>query len=52
MASFPSFASCLAVTENKEMTGHFDNNNTLCFTAYLESQRYVELNVKGYKTYG
>lgn len=47
MASFPSFASCLAVTENKEMTGQFDNNNTLCFTAHLESQRYVELNVKG-----
>ncbi|EEG86855.1 hypothetical protein PROPEN_01150 [Proteus penneri ATCC 35198] len=46
MASFPSFANCLSVTEGNEITGQFDNN-TVCFATHLEHERYVELNVKG-----
>lgn len=47
IASFPSLANCLAVTESKKIIGQFDNSKTLCFTVHLESQRYAELNVKG-----
>ncbi|MDM3615747.1 alpha/beta hydrolase-fold protein [Proteus mirabilis] len=47
MASFSSFANCLSITENKEISGQFNHDKALCFTTHLQSQRYAELDVKG-----
>ncbi|MGR6439940.1 hypothetical protein ACU42Y_19870 [Proteus mirabilis] len=47
MASFSSFANCLSITENKEITGQFNHDKALCFSTHLQSQRYAELDVKG-----